>query len=84
MDELAEVISELQAAQIAQSRVLQALIETHPAPKALKETWLRYGSPVAASAATDAAMKDRAADRALLYHLDRWSQRIEAASQRVV
>lgn len=82
MDEnfLAETLRYLMASNIAQARVLRALIASHPNPVAVRGAWLRYGSPSAA----DAAMKritdpSREAMQAEIQQcLKDWSERLEA------
>lgn len=42
---LVEAIRNLQAGQIAQARVLRAIIASHPLPLALQDAWREYAAP---------------------------------------
>jgi hypothetical protein len=45
MEDLADAILALQAGQIAQTRMLRALIASHPAPEALRLAWEAFAIP---------------------------------------
>lgn len=79
MEELIVAIRDLQAAQIAQSRVIRAIIASHPAPDALREAWHRYASPAIAEASTAqiADPERHAVHSALAQAMSDWDARLE-------
>ena len=78
MDELIEAVRHLQANQIAQSRVLRALIASHPNPKALREAWSRYVSPSLADASLSRVSDPgrEPVHSAMLEALQDWDERL--------
>lgn len=79
LHELMDRIRGLQAGQIAQTRMLRAIISTHPDPAALRQAWASYSVPSVTDAALEkAANPDRVAlQEALLQALADWSRRLE-------
>lgn len=77
---LVEVINGLQAGQIAQARMLRAIISSHPNPAALRAAWHRFaGAPMADAAASKVLDPRRAAaHHALVQALQDWTDRLEA------
>lgn len=77
--QIEDAIRGLQAGQIAQTRMLRAIISTHPAPDALREAWKRFHAGPAASAATSKVIDPRRAamHEALAQSLDDWTRRLE-------
>lgn len=53
--ELGQIIGALQAAQIAQATMLQAMISSHPNPSALRQRWAELVPPRAAEAVQEKA-----------------------------
>jgi len=76
-EEIAKALRELQAGQIAQTRVLRALIASHPDPDAL---WHRYSAPSAAEAATAKVLNPERSPvhAAVADALQAWNERLEA------
>lgn len=72
-------IRNLQAAQIAQTRVLRALIASHPDPDAMREAWRRYssGSIADASLAKTTDPERLAVHEAMAEALQAWDARLE-------
>lgn len=50
MDAIAEAIIGLQAGQVAQTRMLRAVISSHPNPVALRKAWRSFSAPSIADA----------------------------------
>ena len=76
---IVEAIRDLQAGQIANTRLLRAIISSHPDPAALREQWNRFSSTSAADvemqiAADPARRKTR---EALVRALKDWSERLD-------
>ena len=71
---VAEAIRGLQAAEIAQARVLRAIIASHPDPDALREAWRRYAAPSIADASLSVATdpQRQAVHQALADALAQW------------
>ena len=76
---LRDAINGLQAGQIAQARMLRALISTHPNPDALREAWTQFcGGPMASAATSKVTDPDREpAHQALVQALQDWTHRLE-------
>lgn len=79
-EEIAKALRDLQAGQIAQTRVLRALIASHPDPDALRAAWHRYSSPSAADAATAKVLNPERSPvhAAVAEALQAWNERLEA------
>lgn len=77
--ELAEVIAGLQAAQIAQSTLLQAIIHTHPDHRALVQRWNELSSVRAADALRSKASgaPGHITNHFLLEEFADWTRRLE-------
>lgn len=77
--QIGDAIRGLQAGQIAQTRMLRALISTHPNPDALREAWTGFAAGPSAAAATSKVIDPgRAAmHEALARALDDWTRRLE-------
>jgi len=75
---IADAIRGLQAGQIAQTRVLRALIASHPDPDAMRAAWLRYSSVSASDAATAKVLDPQrsAIHEANEQAIADWSQRV--------
>ncbi|WP_164087191.1 hypothetical protein [Stenotrophomonas maltophilia] len=79
LEDVAEAIRGLHAEQIAQGRVLRALISSHPNPEAMRKAWARF----AAGPASDAAMsKVLQPERIAIYEANEqaiadWTRRVE-------
>lgn len=75
---LIQAIRELQAGQIAQTRVLKAIIASHPDRDALREAWRRLSSASIADAALSSAADPsrRAIFEALTAALQDWDSRL--------
>lgn len=76
---IAEMLSDLQAARIAQSTLLEALIISHPNPTGLREVWDRLAAPRIAAAAQSQALSDHArrVDADLLHYLHNWTAKLD-------
>lgn len=76
---LAETIRQLQAGQIAQARMLRAIISSHPNPAGLREAWRRFSSPSIAEASMSAISDPgrRAMHDALSLAMKDWDGRLE-------
>lgn len=79
MEQILEVIRSLQANQIAQSRVLRAIISTHPDPDALRAAWRNFSVPsvVEAELAKVSDPARVAVHGDLLDALQAWTERLE-------
>lgn len=79
---IAETLRDLQAARIAQARMLRSLIASHPNPDALREAWLRFSSASISDASTSKALNPelQAIDEALLLALKDWGDHLEEDS----
>jgi hypothetical protein len=78
-DGIAEAIRGLQAGQIAQARVLRALIASHPDPDAMRAAWLAFSSVSASDAATSKVLNPQ---RAAIHQANEeaiadWTRRVE-------
>lgn len=78
MEELIAAVRDLQAGQIAQARVLRALIASHPDPDAMREAWRRYAAPSIAGAGISQATEParRAVHDAMSQALADWDERL--------
>lgn len=76
---VSEAIRGLQAGQIAQGRILRALISSHPNPEALRAAWHRYyGGPVASSSVSKVTDPAREVMHdAVLQAMRDWDRRLE-------
>jgi len=74
---LYDLVAELQGQTIANSTMIEALLMSHPDSAALRDCWTRLSSPRLADAALDGATKNRAADRAEIFHLAMWREKLE-------
>lgn len=79
MEELIDTVRELQAQQIAQSRMLRALIASHPAPDALRLAWSAFSVP---SLVDTSLARISEPDRALIHDaiadaIQAWTARLE-------
>lgn len=76
---LRDVINGLQAGQIAQARMLRAIISTHPDPAALRKAWASYAGGPMASAATSKVIDPgrEEAHQALVQAMQDWTERLE-------
>lgn len=83
MNEFATLVGEtfcdLQASHIAMTRMLRAIIATHPDPKALRDAWHRYAAmPVVEAEIQKAADPSKmVATQALLDELQQWNSILE-------
>lgn len=77
-DAIADAIIGLQAGQIAQARMLRALIASHPRPVALRDAWNRFSAPSIANAEASRAIDPARATvhAALARELEDWSRRL--------
>lgn len=79
MEVLLPVIRQLQAGQIAQARVIRALIASHPDPDAMRRAWHAYASPSIADAGL-AKLGDPSrleAHQAVADAIQDWDERLE-------
>lgn len=78
MEAIADAIRGLQAGQIASTRMLRAIISTHPDPDALRKAWFRYCDAPLASAATSKVIDParESAHSALVQALQDWTDRL--------
>lgn len=78
-EQIAEAIRGLQAAQISNTRMLRAIISSHPNPDALKEAWHRFSSTSIADVEMQIAADParRKMHEALGEALTDWSKRLE-------
>jgi len=76
---VAEALRGLQAGQIAQARMLRAIISTHPDPGALREAWRGFSAASIAEASLSAISdpKRREMHEALARAIRDWDERLE-------
>ena len=79
MEQIAEALRYLQAGQIAQTRMLRAIISTHPDGDALRAAWRNFSAPSIADAelAKISDPAQRAVHADLLEALQAWGERLE-------
>ena len=79
-EQIAEAIRGLQAGQIAQARMVRALISSHPDPDALRAAWHHYAAPSAADAATAKVLDPKRAQmhEAVSEAIQAWNDRLDA------
>ncbi len=70
-------IHDMQAARVAQSTMIEAMLMAHPDPEGLREAWHRLSSGRMAAGALDHSTKGRQVDADLLHHLKAWSDRLD-------
>lgn len=77
--QITEAIRNLQASQIAATRMIRAIISTHPDPVALRKAWQSYASPsIVEAEIRKASDPDRLAiHQALLQALKDWDGRLD-------
>ncbi|PPU38841.1 hypothetical protein [Xanthomonas arboricola] len=76
---VADALSDLQAARVAQDAVLEALLASHPAPAILMRCWDRLSSSLVATVAQSKALSTTAKPIEVytLEQLAAWGTRIE-------
>ncbi|PPT30508.1 hypothetical protein XarbCFBP7610_00575 [Xanthomonas arboricola] len=78
MAAVADALSDLQAARVAQGAVLEAMLASHPDPELLTQCWDRLSSSLTATAAQrKAAGSAKAVEAQTLEQLAAWNKRIE-------
>jgi hypothetical protein len=77
--QVTNAIRDLQAGQIAQTRMLRAVISTHPNADGLRRAWREFSAPsiVEAELAKTTDPTRRAMHEALLLALKDWDDRLE-------
>lgn len=80
VERMIESVRDLQAARIAQARMLRALIASHPNPDALREAWHRFSSPSISDASTSRVLNPerQAIHDAMLLAMKDWGDRLAA------
>jgi len=74
-DRVTETLRYLMAEDVARTRLLRALVSTHPDPAAMRDAWLRYSANLQSNAALAATLdpKRRAVMQAELEAFARWT-----------
>jgi hypothetical protein len=57
--------------------MIEAILMSHPDPDMLRDCWDQLACPRIAQAELDAAMRNQGVDRATVYHLVKWTEKLD-------
>lgn len=77
LKQLIAAVGELQAHAQGNSTMIEALVMSHPDPKALRQAWYAISAPRIAETATDAATRDHEVDARFAWHYRKWSEKLD-------
>jgi len=77
LQSLADAVAELQGSAAACAAMVEAILMSHPDPKALLDAWRRVSAPRISVSSVNAATKNRATDEAHLHYYGAWSEKLE-------
>ena len=77
LQQMADVVAETQGQLLADQVMIDALVMSHPDPDRLRECWNLLSARRAGTNQLNIATKSRAADHALAFYLQDWSDRLD-------
>lgn len=77
LKQLIATVGELQAHAQGNSTMIEAIVMSHPDPKALRQAWHAISAPRIAQTATDLATKGDEVDERYAWHYRAWSEKLD-------